>query len=56
MLLIAGLINAQLFERLWAAAAVMAALVYGTQVATSKSPTCGRVKFPHPRGGETCGL
>ncbi len=30
MLLVAGLINAQLLQRLWAAAAVMAALVYGT--------------------------
>lgn len=30
MLLIAGLINAQLLQRLWVAAAVMAALVYGT--------------------------
>ncbi|MGH8524423.1 MAG: DUF4010 domain-containing protein, partial [Gammaproteobacteria bacterium] len=29
MLLVAGLVNAQLLERLWAAAAVMAALVYG---------------------------
>ncbi|MGH7433583.1 MAG: MgtC/SapB family protein [Candidatus Methylomirabilales bacterium] len=30
MLLVAGLVNPQLLERLWAAAAVMAALVYGT--------------------------
>ncbi len=30
MLLVAGLINAQLLQRLWAAAAVMAAVIYGT--------------------------
>jgi len=30
MLLVAGLINAQLSQRLWVAAAVMAALIYGT--------------------------
>lgn len=37
MLLVAGLINAQLSQRLWVAAAVMAALIYGTVMLYSRS-------------------